>query len=291
MSYIWESIKTRSYWKYAIWSIDAGKTFFAVLGVVWMIFEILDSFSFIQKENLPGYTVWILAAISFIVVVVTRRPVKKVIYQTKSKDLSVEVRIADLFDIKGQKVISTNSTFDTDTATGIIALNSLQGQFTQRYYPTNIAALDNTINLALNGVQSIHYPKISGKDKKYPIGTTVRVDQGPEVFYLLAMSDLNFNNTAGSTFEQVIQAVDSVFDFIVGKGENTDIVVPLIGKGRGSLTTNRKRLIARIAQAFIKASEQNHFSNKLIIAIHPKDAENFGINLHEVRDLLQNYLP
>lgn len=105
------------------------------------------------------------------------------------------------------------------------------------------------------------------------------------------MSDLNYNNTAKTTLENVMKATESVFKFIAEKGENSDIIIPLIGTGKGRITTNRKSLIARIAQVFIRASEQQIFSNKLFIVIHPNDAKNFGINLYEVRDLLNQYLP
>lgn len=291
MNYIWQSVKTWSYWKYAIISSDGIKTFFAVLGGFWMLFEILEVFHFIDKEQLPKYSLYLLLVASLIIVMCTRRPVKKISYRTRNKDLCIEVRIADLFATPGQRIISTNTTFDTDTATGIISTNSVQGQFTMKYYPTSIATLDSHITNSLSGKSFSTYDKISGKNQKYPIGTTVRVDIGPETFYLLAMSDLNYNNTAGTTLENVLAAVRSVFSFIAQNGHNTDIVIPLIGKGRGRLSTNRKSLIAAIAEEFIKASHPNHFANKLIIAIHPKDAENFEINLHEVRDLLNNYLP
>lgn len=291
MAYIWQSVKTWSYWKYAVLSEDGVKTFFAVLGGGWMLFEICGFFNVLDAKNLPPYTIYLLFVISFLVVVFTRRPVNRIRYKLSGKDLSIEVRIGNLFDMKGQKVISTNTTFDTDLSSGIIAAESLQGQFTKQYYPQSIGAFDTLISQGLANEPFIVYNKISGKSQKYPLGTTIRINIGSEVFYLLAMSDLNFNNTAQTTLENVMTASEALFEFISQKGETSDIVVPLVGTGRGRITTNRKRVIARIAQTFIRASEQHIFSNKLIIVVHPKDAENFGINLYEVRDLLNHYLP
>jgi hypothetical protein len=290
MNYFWQSIKTRSYWKYALLSTDAVKTFFAVLGAVWLLFEMMDFFKLFDPEKLPVYSFFILIFVSLVLVICTRRPISRIRYKVSGKDLQIEVRIGNLFDYKGQKVISTNTTFDTDIANGVIAAGSLQGQFTNTFYPQQIQALDQILDNALVNIASTHYPKISGKDKKYPMGTTVRINIGTEIFYLLAMSDLNFNNTAQTTLDNVLLSTNELWQFIIAKGENEPIVLPLIGTGRGRISTNRKNLIAQISQSFIKASEQNIFSNKLIVVIHPTDVENFDINLFEVKDLLNHYL-
>lgn len=291
MTYFWQSIRTRSYWKYALLSTDGIKTFFAVLGAVWLLFEMMDFFKVFNSATLPSYSFVVLILGSILIVICTRRPISKITYKHSSQDLQIEVRIGDLFSIKGQKVISTNTTFDTDIAGGVIAANSLQGQFTNKYYPQQIQALDQKLDQGLSNIPFTAYQKVSGKDKKYPMGTTVRIDIASEVFYLLAMADLNYNNTAQTTLENVLTSTEELWNFIIAKGENEPIILPLIGTGRGRITTNRKRLIARIAQSFTKASEQHIFSSKLIIVIHPNDAENFNINLFEVKDLLNHYLP
>lgn len=291
ISYIFQSIKTFSYWRYAILSKDGVTAFFANLGVVWLIFEIGEKFKLISSDSLPPHTLYVLLIISLLIVIFTRRPITKIGYKLHGVDLSIEVRIGDMFSYKGQKIISTNTTFDTDIANGIISENSLQGQFTKMYFPQNIGELDQKIDHSLSGISSVPYPKNGGKQQKYPMGTTVRINIANEVFYLTAMSDLNQNNTASTTFDNVMHAVSSVFEFIAQKGENTDIIIPVMGTGRGRITTNRNRVIARIAQSFIRHSDQNIFSSKLIIVVHPKDAERFSINLYQVRDLLNNYLP
>lgn len=291
MIYFWQSIRTRSYWKYALLSIDGVKTFFAVLGAVWLVFEMMDFFKIFKSNELPPYTFFVLISLSLFVVICTRRPISRIRYKLSGKDLEIEIRIGNLFNLKGQKIISTNTTFDTDIANGIIAINSLQGQFTNKYFPQQIQTLDQLIDNALANVPTTDYPKISGKDKKYPMGTTVRVNIGAEVFYLLAMSDLNYNNTAQTTLDNVLNSTDNLWQFIISKGENEPIILPLIGTGRGRIVTNRKRLIAQIAQSFIKASEQIIFCSKLVIVIHPNDVKKFDINLFEVKDLLNNYLP
>ncbi|MET7000741.1 macro domain-containing protein [Chitinophaga defluvii] len=291
MNYFFQSIKTLSYWKYALFSKDAIKTFFAVLGAFWLILEMVRASKKYNLDTVPPPLLMCLFIISIIIVLISRRPVTKIKYRHAGKDLTVEVKIGNLFEEKGQKVISTNTTFDTDIANGVIAKNSLQGQFTDLYYPQSIVPLNQLLDAGLTNIESTEFNKAAGKNRKYPMGTVVRINIGTEVFYWLAMSDLNYDNTASTTLENVLFSVEELWKFIAAKGENTTIIVPMIGKGRGRLSTNSKRVIARIAQSFVKASEDQVFSNKLLIMIHPSDAENFEINLFEVSDLLRHYCP
>jgi len=224
-------------------------------------------------------------------VIFTRRPVKKIRYKYPGQDLMIEVCIDDLFNVPGQKVISTNTTFDTDISSGIISMNSLQGQFTQRFYPGDLLKLDNEIEQGLHGMLHEPIQKQGGKTKRYDFGTTVKLKLADQYFYWFAMADLNASNTAKTSLNNVTKALDGLWEFIETKGEKLDTVIPLIGSGLGRLTTSRKKLIAIIAQSFINASENQIFSNKLTIVVHPNDIERSGLNLFEVKDLLQHYLP
>jgi hypothetical protein len=74
------------------------------------------------------------------------------------------------------------------------------------------------------------------------------------------------------------------------KAEFGQIVMPLIGTGRGRIAIPRKKIIEKIAQSFADASRHKTFSNKLTVMIRPEDASNFSINLFQVRDYLSQSL-
>ena len=69
-----------------------------------------------------------------------------------------------------------------------------------------------------------------------------------------------------------------------------ELAVPVIGTGRGRLRTPRKKMIALIAESFVKASIEGKFTDRLVITIRPEDAENFGINLYDIKDHLMHVL-
>lgn len=263
----------------------------AVVAGIWTFVDILDSFKCIDKKELSLYWLIPLFLIGLLSVIFTRRPVKKIKYKYPGQDLTIEVTIDDLFNVPGQKIISTNTTFDTDISNGIISLNSLQGQFTQKFYPGDLPKLDAELNQGLYGLTHTAVQKQAGKTARYDFGTTVKIKLADQYFYWFAMADLNANNTARTNLNNVTKALDGLWEFIADKGEKLDTVIPLIGSGLGRLTTSRKKLIAIIAQSFINASENQIFSNKLIIVVHPNDITKSGLNLFEVKDLLQHYLP
>lgn len=290
MNYHSRSFRTKSYWIYALWSVDSLKTFLAVVGAVWMGVDILDSFHLLKKTELPLWLLIPLIMIGILIVIITRRPVKKIKYKHPGIDLTVEVVIGDLFAIQGQKVISTNTTFDTDISSGIISPKSLQGIFTNMYYPGDLPKLDAELDQGLQGIVSTPIQK-PGKTEQYDFGTTVKLKIGPDYFYWLAMAAMNSSNTAKTQLKDLNQILEGLWDFIETKGEKLDTVVPVIGSGLGRLVTNRKKLIAIIAQSFVTASQNQVFVNKLTIVIHPDDVEKANLNLFEVKDLLQHYLP
>lgn len=291
MSYFLHSIRTVSYWKYALFSINSINLFFAVLGGAWLLLELADYFTIIERGTLGFTPLWIVLVVAFVTVLVTRRPIDKICYKVPGKDLLIEVRIGNLFDVPGQKVISTNSTFDTDIAKGIIAVDSLQGQFTSNYFAGDLQRLDAEIDVALAGESFTMLENPVGKSKKYNIGTVAKITLCNEHFYWVAMADLNQYGTAVSDLNLIKDALYHLWVFLINRGEFDTIVIPLLGTGRGRIRTNRKKLIEIIAQSFIDASEKFQlFSNKLVIVVHPENAKSFDINLFEVKDYLSHAL-
>ena len=247
-------------------------------------------FHLIDQSDIPSYGILCAIGLSILVVIFKRRPVSKICYKLPRKDITIEVVIGDLFSMEGQKVISANNTFDTDMGSGLIAEKSLQGQLANKCFPGNITELDQKIEEALDGVDSSPIENPLGKDKRYDIGTVAKLISGKEIFYLLAMGELNKNGTAETSLPSIRTALDRLWHFISSEGENDPVIIPLLGTGRGRITTSRKKMIEIHAQSFINASKDRIFSNKLIITIWPDDAKNFEINLLEIKDCLTHSL-
>src|SRR4051812_36630053 len=124
MKYFLSSIRTRSYWKYALFSRDAVVDLLAAVGALYTLVEILDFFNIYTRDKYGHYAIVIFFLISFAFVLATRRPISRIVYKVPKRDFAIEVRIGDLFSFSGARVISSNTTFDTDIANNIISVRS-----------------------------------------------------------------------------------------------------------------------------------------------------------------------
>ena len=290
MRYWWDAVRAFSYWRYALFSGAATAKFFSVLGVLYLLVDIADAFKVYTKDKYSHFGLIFLTVPALLFVLSTRRPVSRITYKVPKKDFMYEVKIGDLFKEPGEIIISSNSTFDTDMSNGLIAPNSLQGQFALQFFQGQTAEIDRQIEASLAGESSIVNERRPGKKKEYPIGTVARVSVHGKNFYLVAMSHLNENGTAYSDVRILDDALEKLWENMAQKAELGDIVMPLIGTGRGRVAMSRMKIIERIAQSFADASHERTFSNKLTIMVRPEDASKFSLNLFQVRDYLSQSL-
>ena len=280
MKYFFNSILSKAYWRY-IFSFDGLKSILAIFGTIWIVIETLDFFKVYTRDQYGSFAFFVFIIISILISILLRRPIKSILILFQEYDLSVEVRVANMFDISAATMISTNTVFEADVAGGKIAVDSLQGQFTAKYYTGNQIELINKINEELKNVPST---------SPYPIGTTIPIHTHGKTFYFTAMAELGESGNASSSISDIKFALIGLWDYVRSKGELQELAVPVIGTGRGRVNLSRKKMIALIAESFIKASVQGKFSENLIIAIRPEDAHNFEINLYDIKDHLIHVL-
>jgi len=290
MKYFFESIATFSYWRYALFSGEAIAKFFSVIGLLYLCINLADLFNIYKKDQYSQYGLIILVVLAVAYVLSTRRPVSRVSYKVPKKDLTFEVKIGDLFKASGEIIISSNSTFDTDMSNGLIATNSLQGQLAVQFFNGQTVEIDRQIDLSLKKEAFKVNKERPAKTHEYPIGTVARINGHGKNFYLVAMSHMNQNGTAYSDPRILDEALEKLWANMAAKAELGDIVIPLMGTGRGRIPTPRKKVIERIAQSFADASRDRTFSNKLTIMVRPEDAAKFSLNLFQVRDYLAQSL-
>lgn len=290
MKYLWESIRTSAYWRYAIFSGEAVAKFFSVLGVLYLLINLADTFKIYEKGKYSNYGVLILVVLAIFFVMFTRRPVSRVSYKVPKKDYSFEVKISDIFKEHGEIIISSNTTFDTDMSTGLISTGSLQGQLATLFFNGQTAEIDRQIEESLAREEFNVVDGKPGKKKQYPLGTVARVSAHGKNFYFVAMSHINSEGTAYSTSRMLDEALEGLWKNMARKGDFGDMVMPLMGTGRGRVAIPRKKIIERIAQSFADAAQDRVFSNKLSIIVRPEDASKFSLNLFQVRDYLSQSL-
>lgn len=280
MKYFINSITSKAYWRY-IFSQSGLKSILAIFGFIWLIVESLDFFNVFNRDQYASYAFFIFLILSILISILLRRPIKSISIPFPQQDFCVEVRIINLFDVNGATMISSNTFFEADVASGKISVDSLQGQFTAKYYTGNQNELIKVMTEELKSIDS---------QSPYPMGTTIPIHTHGKTFYLTAMAELGENGNASSTILDIKNALDGLWTYVRNSGELQELAVPVIGTGRGRLQISRKKMIVLIAESFVKASSRNKFTDKLIITIRPEDAESFGINLYDIKDHLKHVL-
>lgn len=290
MKFFLRSLATTSFWRYALFSVDALAAVLATVGTLYFFMEFMDFLNIYTKDKYSKFAIIPITIAAILWVVVTRRPVSRVTYKVPKRDIMFEVKVGDMFAEPGDIVVSTSTTFDTDIAGGLISPESLQGQVALRFFQGNTALIDKQLDASLANVPFTDNPNAPGKKREYPIGTVAKVSTGNKTFYFLAMSRLNASGTAGTTLHDVENALENLWVYIGNNGNLSDLTAPLIGTGRGRIDTSRKKMTEKIAQSFADAAKNKLFSNKLTIMIRPEDADKFQVNLFEIKDYLSRSL-
>ena len=216
-----------------------------------------------------------------------RRPQISTSSKLSGRDIEIEIRVGNIFDISGAYVLSTNTTFDTDIDQGLIAEESIQGQFTRKYYQS-ISHLDHDLETALcdHSFETLSDQR-QGKNRRYRIGTIVQLKPNNETIYLIAIADINEHGIAQSTFDNVKICLAEIWEYIGSRGDLQPIAIPLIGSGRARLTQKRDEITKEIIKSFIAACSTKKFCEKLTIVISPSDYDK--LDFYELGEFL-NYI-
>lgn len=271
------------------WWLGFGKHSLASFGAIWLGTEIISFFdedagSFLSKQG------WWFSAIGLLIAYFLSRPKRAFHYQLKNRDVTVEIHIADAFEVSGDLVVPTNTTFDTDLDGRIPKARSIQGEFTRRYYDSEVSHLDLDIAEAL-AKEDYRYEeppeKTRGKTRRYPIGTVIQLEQSKRLFYLVANTHINNAGVASTTTEDLRASLAELWYYISEKGSKGDIVIPLLGTGKARLAEKREDIFLEIIRSFIASCSSGTYCDKLIVAIYPPDVTKHRIDLNYLRDFLE----
>ena len=270
---------SRSYWR-RNWR-RLGGSFLESLGVIALLIRVASLFWPQAAGWLPWWGVFSLPSIWAIW---ECRPVMSVKQRLKDRDVWIAIRIGDIFDIKGSLVVSTNSTFDT--ADGIISPESLQGQFTSKYYDSK-THLDRDLETELmdRTFEQLHDGRPS-KTRKYDIGTVAMIQPKQRTIYMVAIADMNKHGVASGSLDGVVESLGKLWYFVGERGEMTPLVVPVLGTGRARIQAEREEIVREIIRSFVAACSEKKFCEELTIVVSRSDYLKHEIDLHELDSYL-----
>ena len=274
-----------SFWRFL-------RTIFLSFGSLWLV---IKASSFLDKsgnlkEVYQDYW-WVLLLTSAVIAIFRVWPKIRFSCRLRSRDVKVEIVIGDIFREAGTFIIPTNTTFDTDTdkTKDSISPNSIQGQYSSKYYKT-LQHLDADIEaeLAQFGQGEQLEGDRKGKSLRYDIGSTVKLlpNQKGEA-YMVAIAHMNAHGTANSNFENILAALPRMWSHIIDRGGMNDLIIPVVGSGFSRLKETQFEIIQEIIRSFIVACSSDKFCSKLKIVIHPKDFKENELDINELRSFLE----
>ena len=217
------------------------------------------------------------------------RAMLSVSHRLDETDISIEVRVDDIFSLTGAFIISTNTTFDTDMSEELISEESLQGQFTKKYYDKE-EHLDQELVEVLKEEEFILDENKPKKKERYEIGTVAKVSPRDQLAYFVAIADLNQHGVAYSSLDNVREGLKKVWSYIANQGGFDRLIIPVLGTGRARIQVPREVMVREIIRSFINARySENKFCEKLTIVIFEKDYCEHNIDLQELEDYIRLY--
>ncbi len=260
----------------------------------WWVIEVLSHFHSGFEEWSRG-KLWLLILIFFLglgigVVRFLWKCAKmlSVTHRLEGQDISIEIRVGDIFNIEGAFIISTNTAFDTDMSAETISPETLQGQFTKRYYD-DVGHLDQALAQSLESNKRAVNEDKPEKKEGSDVGKVAKVSSRQRVAYFVAIDKLNEDTGVESSLDNVKKGLASLWVYIGRQNVLDPLVIPVLGTGYSGIPISRKRMSIEIITSFIAACTEKKFCEKLTIIISENDYRQHDVNLEELGDYLRLY--
>lgn len=257
----------------AIW-----KLIYTAIGYISSVFAfavlLKDMMSFDKLELFCKAHWWLVIIIGVIASLIHNHEKISCKGTIEDDDLQIVVKVSDLFSINASSyVIPTNTFFRTVMEGEYISPQSVQGAFQIKYFMDETDELDKMIasSLEQQGIEYEESSDIHGSVKKYPIGSTAKVDHDGKHFYFVAINDVNkFGKPENQSYHNVDVALNGLIDTINKIGHCDDLTVPLIGTGRAAIReATIEKVIEKTVDRFLMSTDKT--CRRIIICIRPKD--------------------
>ncbi|MDE0803138.1 MAG: DUF6430 domain-containing protein [Acidimicrobiales bacterium] len=258
-------LRTRRFWR--SFALHA----FAFGGFVAALLQVYDLFQpdAISESALPLPLVVAALAIAYAVARSWPRPVEQ---QYSRPSTQIRVVVGDLFDQDANLVIGMATTFDT-AVPHVISKRSVQGQFLERIYSSDTAALDAALAEALAATEPTGSVEKDGKSATYPVGTIAVIRQNRKHYFCAAYTEMDEQNVAHGSVPGVWRSLENLWDEVRARSNGDPIAMPVIGGGQARMShvLPAQDSIRLIALSFILASRDSRVCERLDIVVREGD--------------------
>ena len=191
----------------------------------------------------------------------------------------VNIKAGDIFEQEGLKVIAFNEYLDTQVDEKIIASNSLNGIFINRFFKDSIDKLDEHIekyDFEENKID-VNATRRNGKKQKFKLGTLCIYEE----FILTAFSKFDEKNKATLTMPEYLEFLIKFWDEINNVYGQKSVTVPIFGSGITRIKEHKsisdEDLLKIMLWTFRISEMRFKYPAKLTIVIHKNKIEKINL--------------
>lgn len=279
-------------WQY---KLLLGTKFMEALGVLMLLYEL---FSLIFKPEYLEKSCVKLGVFIFIVLLSVGYALRSIFWKKRDLTICINKRTqmtiekGDVFNANGLKVIPVNEYFDTHLGEGIIKESSIHGQFLSRY-KERIPELRKMIDEQLSRFDPLPSNRnrnmVGGlPQKRYPLGTCIRVAVDGQYYMLVAITRFNSNEHVESSAEEYPEVIRKFFNGIEQLNDGNAVYMPLVGSGISGYELTNMQILNTIVQAAHNANRLS-LTNGLFLYLYD-DKQIDSINLNVIKYLYDRWV-
>jgi hypothetical protein len=190
--------------------------------------------------------------------------------------MKVVVKIGDIFEKNGWRVIGVNDFFDSKVDNKVISASTLHGLVINKYWENNVEEFDSKIFKALSGIESKKVERVNGKKYRYPIGTAANIICEDEKFLFVALAETSIQNgVTVSSAENIICATRGAMREARIICANNSLIIPLLGSGLARAGLSNMVLLDLILCGIFEELKLGKITEEIIIFIHPDKRDDF----------------
>lgn len=239
---------------------------YCAYAVMWTIVEPI--FSFIPSIKPAGYFQYFgLVLLALIFGGWKTLPPKKITIRLKNTNTSIEILFGDMFTQDGHRAIPVNEYFDSEIGDPV-SPTSLHGTFIQKILGGRSQTFDELVDKGLSDVPYELTERKKGKNKKFPIGTTLVDSSRNTKYFLVALSRTDIETSkAKADVPELWQALNGLWNKVRTEAGGSPVNLPLIGSGLSAVGLPPQQLLQIIIISILNETKKREITQEIRIVL------------------------
>jgi hypothetical protein len=235
---------------------DGLRNGLATIGGVWALTEMTIAALPAAKTALEaqgGDYLWFMTALFAAAFIGNVFEPTHVTFKVPATDTKITLKYGDIFAENANLLIGVNEYFDGELGVPV-AKSTVHGQFIVRNFGGSSTAFRAAVDpaLAATGAQPTVTARAIHPNEAYPIGTTIKLPNGPHSTFLMAMARTDpTTSKASSDVPTLWTALKCSFDAIHTLGNGEPLAMPLFGNGQSGIKLEPQHLLRLLILALV----------------------------------------